>query len=116
MTPISSKEYRTPKLKESQIHRAVVDYWRKAGRRDTLLATIPNMNPHGQAGLTPGLADLIVIGGGKVRFLELKTETGKLTRSQEAIKAICEANGVEYAVTYGREEPIAVLKEWGIVG
>lgn len=116
MTTISARQFRTPKLKESQIHRAVVDYWRKAGRRDTLVATIPNQNAFGQHGLTKGLPDLIVIGPGIHGYIELKTETGKLTQPQRDFQALCASHGIRHAVTYGRDEPIAVLKEWGIVG
>jgi hypothetical protein len=34
----------------------------------------------------PGFADLIVISGGRVLFLEVKSETGRLRKSQEVFR------------------------------
>jgi hypothetical protein len=50
-----------------------------------------------------------------VAFLELKTDHGRTSKHQVAFRETCAAAGVECRVTYGRDEPIAVLKEWGVV-
>ena len=102
-------------MKESQIHKAVVKHWEVLGKPGTLIATIPNMHAFGQAGLTKGLPDLIIIGPQLHGYLELKTETGKLTRPQREFQALCEANGIPFYVTHGRDEPIQLLEELGIV-
>lgn len=115
MSSISSKEYREQPLKESRIHKLVVDHWRKLGKPGTLVATIPNQNAFGQHGLTKGLPDLIVIGPGVHAYVELKTETGKLTQPQREFQALCASHGIRHAVTYGRDEPIKLLEQWGIV-
>jgi hypothetical protein len=105
----------TPHLKESHIHKAVVAHWRACGRPGTLVATIPNMGAMGQHGLTKGLPDLLVIGPGVHAYVELKTETRKLTQPQRDFQDLCEKNGILFAVTHGRDEPIKLLERWGIV-
>lgn len=102
-------------MKESQIHKAVVSHWKALGLPGTMVATIPNMGAHGQAGLTKGLPDLILIAPRLHGYLELKTETGRLTRPQEEFQSLCIARGIPFYVTYGRDEPIRLLEELGIV-
>ncbi len=112
---MTMRKTHAPKLKESNIHKAVIDHWRKCGKPKTLVATIPNMRAHGQYGLTKGLPDLIVIGPGLHGYIELKTETGSLSQPQRDFQDLCAAVGIPFAVTYGRDEPITVLRDWGIV-
>jgi hypothetical protein len=72
-----------------------------------------------QYGFTKGLPDLMVIGGpflkDRTGFIELKTATGRLRPEQITIGDILKHNGVPYAVTHGRDEPIAILEAWGVV-
>jgi len=103
---------------EAQIQAAVIDHWRKCGVKGSLVAAVPNANAHGQAGLTKGLFDLIVMSpklGDKTGWLELKTERGVLSKDQRAFKLVMIGRGVPYAVAYGRDQPIRVLEEWGAV-
>ena len=80
------------------------------------MAAIPNARAFGQAGLTRGLFDLLVIGGFiGTGFIELKTDKGKLSPHQAAFKMLLIENNVSYAVTYGRDEPIKVLERWNII-
>jgi hypothetical protein len=102
-------------MKESQIHKAVVSHWKALGLPGTMVATIPNMGAMGQHGLTKGLPDLILIAPKLHGYLELKTETGRLTRPQEDFQSLCIARGIPFYVTYGRDEPIRLLEELGIV-
>lgn len=99
---------------EKQIHQAVIETWRRCGVPNTLVATIPNMRASGQNGLTRGLPDLLVIGPTS-GLIELKTLTGCPTRDQLNVLGICEMWGLPWKVTYGRDEPIAVLEEWGVL-
>lgn len=92
-----------------------MDHWRACGKPSTLVATIPNMRAAGQHGLTKGLPDLIVIGPGIHGYIELKTEAGTLSQPQRDFLDLCSLHNIRWAVTYGRDEPIDVLKEWGIV-
>ena len=101
-------------MTEKQIQAAVIAHWKRLGIPGTLVAAIPNARAFGQAGLTQGLFDLLVIGNERVHFLELKTDKGKVSPYQLAFQALLIANGIPYAVTYGREQPIRVLEDWGI--
>ncbi|MGV1869738.1 VRR-NUC domain-containing protein [Agrobacterium rosae] len=103
------------RLKETHIHKAVVDHWKATGRPGTLVATIPNLGAFGQHGLTKGLPDLMVIGPGVHGYIELKTEAGKLSQPQREFQALCSIHDIRFAVTHGRDGPIQVLKDWGIV-
>ena len=103
---------------EAQIQVAVIDHWRKLGVPGSLVAAVPNARAFGQAGLTRGLFDLIVMSpklGDKTGWLELKTERGVLSKDQRAFKLVMIGRGVPYAVAYGRDQPIRVLEEWGAV-
>lgn len=104
------------KMTEKAIHAAVVAHWRVFGIPGSLVATIPNMKAFGQVGLRRGLPDLIVMSptlGCKTGYLELKTTTGELSEDQESFGRLCQLHGVPWEVTYGRDEPIAVLERWG---
>lgn len=101
---------------EAQIQSAVIEHWRTFARDHTLVAAIPNARAFGQAGLTRGLFDLLCLGGSVgVGFLELKTDKGKPSAEQERFASLCEHHMLHHRITYGRDEPIRVLEEWGIV-
>jgi len=103
---------------ERLIQAAVIEHWRKLGLPGTLVAAVPNAKAHGQAGLTRGLFDLIVMSphlGDRTGWLELKAEGGKLSEAQKEFKRICLARNVPYAVTFGRDQPIIVLETWRAV-
>lgn len=108
-----------PAIRERDIQTAVLAHWRAFGLPGTKVAAVPNAGALGQPGLTRGLFDLIVIGGDYLRdrtgWLELKTETGKLSPGQVMFRNTLMSNGVPHAITRGRDEPIAVLEQWKIV-
>lgn len=102
---------------EKQIHAAVIDHWRKLGLPGTLVATIPNEDARGQAGLTKGLPDLLVLSPElPVGFIELKARpSSKIQPEQHAFAAMCDALEIRHAITVGRDEPIRILEAWGVV-
>jgi hypothetical protein len=101
---------------EAAIQASVIAHWRAFGVHGSLVAAIPNARAHGQAGLTRGLYDLICIAPKfGVGFLELKTSRGRESEHQVNFGAILTNANVPHAVTYGRDEPIALLERWGIV-
>lgn len=103
-------------MTEAQITRAVVDHWRKCGRAGTLVASIPNAKAFGQAGLTKGLPDLLVMAPGlPVGFIELKAAKGRARPEQVAFQERCKSLDVPHAITFGRDEPIRLLEEWNVV-
>ncbi len=104
---------------EREITAAVIAHWRSLAVPGTLVAAIPNMGAMGQRGLTKGLPDIMVVGGPFLRdrtgYIELKTATGKLRPEQITVGNILQHNGIPYAVTYGRDQPIRTLEAWGVV-
>ena len=87
---------------------------------NTLVAAIPNAYAHGQAGLTKGLADLLVAGPGipgyPCGFIELKRDpSAKRSDAQWEFAKLCHQLGIPYAVCFGRDQPIALLERWGLV-
>ncbi|MGA4550601.1 hypothetical protein [Methylorubrum aminovorans] len=107
---------RRPIIRESAIQAAVVQHWETLGLPDTLVAAIPNAGALGQAGLTAGLSDLLVLGGlVRVGFIELKTSRGVESDAQATFRERCERLGIPCVLTRGRDEPIAVLEQWRIV-
>jgi hypothetical protein len=103
-------------LRESDIQSAVMQMWRQLGRPDTLVAAIPNARALGQPGLTPGLPDLLILGGSVgIGFLELKTASGRLSEHQKVFAALCETLMLHHRVAYGLDEALRVLTDWRIL-
>ena len=102
---------------EKQITAAVLEHWLMMGRPNTLVAAIPNAFAFGQAGLTRGLPDLLVIGPGlPVGFIELKRDRkSPMSEAQREFQMLCGKLRVPHALCIGRDEPIAVLERWGVV-
>jgi hypothetical protein len=105
-------------LSEAQIQAAVMQHWETFGLPGTLVAAVPNAHAHGQPGLTRGLFDLVCFSprlGERTGWLELKTDRGKLSTAQCDFRDLVRPLGVPFAVTYGRDDPIAWLERWGLV-
>jgi len=109
---------------EKEIQTAVLDHWRAAGIPGSLVAAIPNAGALGQPGLTEGLADLLVMSpklGARTGFLELKRacrrgeKFGGLSEEQRKFQRLCQALNIPHWVTYGRDEPIEALRDWGAI-
>lgn len=101
-------------LTEKAITRAVLDHWRARGVAGSLVASIPNAASFGQPGLTRGLPDLLVlVPGALAGFLELKTETGKLSEHQQHFISLAERAMVRAHVAYGLDEALTILESWG---
>lgn len=103
-------------MTESQLTKAVMDYWKALGVPGSLIASIPNMRAFGQPGLTPGLPDLIVVAPGlKAGFIELKTKRGRVSDAQAVILQLLESANVPCAVCRGLDEAIEQLEAWRVV-
>jgi len=65
-------------------------------------------------GLVPGIADLcVMLPGGRVGWLELKTAKGAQSLAQTQFEDICEVLRHPYAVARSLDEAIRVLRAWG---
>lgn len=54
---------------------------------------------------------LVLLPGGRVIFVELKTETGHLSPLQEFVHGRLRRLGMDVQVLYGRDEVLAFVKE-----
>jgi VRR-NUC domain len=108
---------------EFEVHCAVADTFRASRNKGWRLVHVPNGEYRTEAtgrklqrmGVSPGVPDLIVIGPGKICWLELKTKYGRLTEAQEEFLNYLSSVGADVAVAWGYDEAIAVLKRWGAV-
>ncbi len=95
---------------EADAQRAIVQALRFALPRDAIVHHCANevteAGPRGAKrqsilvgmGVHAGFADLIVISGGRVLFLEVKSETGRLRKSQEVFRDTVCAQGFGWAL------------------
>jgi hypothetical protein len=102
---------------EAEIQAAVMEHWQAFGVPGSLVAACPNARAFGQAGLTRGLFDLIVMSptlGDRTGWLELKADRcRRLSEDQLDIQVMMIRLGIPHAVVYGRDEPIRQLERWG---
>lgn len=54
---------------------------------------------------------LVLLPGGRVIFVELKTDTGRLSTLQEFVHGRLRRLGMDVQVLYGRDEVLAFVKE-----
>ena len=54
---------------------------------------------------------LVLLPGGRVIFVELKTDTGRLSPLQEFVHGRLRRLGMDVRVLYGRDEVLAFVKE-----
>jgi VRR-NUC domain. len=84
--------------RESDVQRGIVQALSYAG---WLVMHIPNQSTRGRqrwAGLMPGAPDLIAVKRGRVVFLEVKTEKGKVSERQSEVHDLLRLHGMEVRV------------------
>lgn len=65
-------------------------------------------------GVHPGFSDLVVIAGGRVLFLELKSKRGTLSEAQREFRDAVEAQGFAWALVRSLDDALAALLDAGI--
>ena len=110
---------------EADAQRAIVQALRFALPRDAIVHHCANevteAGPRGakrQAilvgmGVHPGFADLIVISGGRVLFLEVKSQTGRLRKSQEVFRDTVVTQGFGWALVRTVDDALGALADKG---
>ena len=110
---------------EADAQRAIVQALRFALPRDAIVHHCANevteAGSRGQIrqsilvgmGVHAGFADLIVISGGQVLFLEVKSETGRLRKSQEVFRDTVGAQGFGWALVRSVDDALAALADNG---
>lgn len=67
-------------------------------------------------GLRAGISDLVLMSkDGRAHFLEVKTESGRLSESQERFRDLCLKKSWPYAVVRSVEEAVDICKVWSIL-
>ena len=64
-------------------------------------------------GVHAGFADLMVISGGRVLFLEVKSQTGRLRKSQEVFRDTICAQGFGWALVRSVDDALGALADHG---
>jgi len=110
---------------EADAQRAIVQALRFALPRDAIVHHCANevteAGPRGARrqsilvgmGVHPGFADLIVISGGHVLFLEVKSQTGRLRKSQEVFRDTVSAQGFGWALVRSVDDALGALADHG---
>lgn len=62
-------------------------------------------------GVHPGFADLIVLSGGQVLFLEVKSRTGRLSPAQKVFRDAVQAQGFGWALVRSVEDALGALAD-----
>ncbi|PKQ10702.1 MAG: nuclease [Alphaproteobacteria bacterium HGW-Alphaproteobacteria-1] len=111
---------------EADAQRAIVQALRFALPRDAIVhhcvneVTLPgSAGARRQAilvgmGVHAGFADLIVISGGRVLFLEVKSKTGRLRKSQEVFRDTVCAQGFGWALVRSVDDALGALADHGL--
>lgn len=122
--PAPARQRATP---EADVQRQVVAFLRLVLPRDAIVHHSANEVAGGgraarnrQAilagmGVHAGFSDLMVISGGRVLFLEVKSSTGRLRPSQEAFRDAVRAQGFGWALVRSIEDAADALAEAGFI-
>ena len=109
------------KTSEHSLQVAVLAYMTFCAAKDINVIAIPNaarrslrMGARMKAeGLQSGVADLcIMLPGGRVAWLELKTDKGRQSIAQKGFEAKCKRLDHPYALARTLDEAIAALTQW----
>jgi hypothetical protein len=115
------KGTKPPPALERATHIAVADLLRVGLKRDWWASHIPAGEKRSEATgkllkrmlLVPGMSDFMLLGPGKVCFLEIKRKPNKLTPAQMLFGKMALSAGAGYGVAYSYEEAQLILFEWG---
>ena len=66
-------------------------------------------------GVVAGVPDLIILKGGEVFGLELKSASGRVQPSQRLVHAAMQEAGAKTAIAKGLDEALTVLEFWGVL-
>lgn len=108
---------------ETQIHKAVVSHLIQRGGPDVFWFHPANGGKRSWSegksfkamGVVPGVPDLIILKGGEMFALELKSSTGRTSPAQRLCHAAMEAAGAKTAIAKGLDEALITLEVWGVL-
>jgi len=121
-TKIKVKLKYSPKVSE-HVHQCHYFNWIRYAHPNILAFAIPNGGNRDaitgailkREGVTPGIPDIMIARANGVYhglFIELKTETGRMTESQKAIKEKLESEGYKVEMCQGWEQAVKITQEY----
>lgn len=110
-------------MTEAQIHKAVVSNLTLRGMPNIFWFHPANGGKRSWSegksfkamGVVAGVPDLIILKGGEVFALELKSTTGRVQPSQRLCHAAMQEAGAKTAIAKGLDEALITLECWGIL-
>ncbi len=102
---------------EHRIQCAIIRWYRLV-RRQGLIFAVPNGGGRTASqgailkaeGVLAGVSDLIVVEGGRVLFVEVKTPKGRQQESQKEFEEKVKAQGLEYVLVRSLDEFMGIFK------
>lgn len=112
-----------PVASEETVHRAVVSALTVGAPRDVVWWHVPNGGARSRSeagrframGVKAGVPDLQFIRAGRVLFLELKSDRGRESGTQEAMRERLLLAGAVCHVAHGLDSALAWLKQEGLL-
>lgn len=122
-SPSSRSDAAHRRASEETIHRAVVDALARAAKPGIAWTHMPAGEARAKGvagklkgmGVKPGWPDLLIVKGGRLYGLELKTETGRVSPAQVAAHEALRAAGAEVAIAFGLDAALEQLARWGVL-
>lgn len=111
-----------PGQSEHKLQVSLIGYLAIAGRKDLHWFAVPNQSNRHIAnaakmkaeGVRAGTPDLcFMLDGGKVAWLEMKTEKGRLSPAQQWFRDTAQRLGHHWGLARSLDEAIVLLREWG---
>jgi hypothetical protein len=119
---MKAADYRKRATSEHSLQTMVREHLRLCAVADSFVFAIPNAGKRSFAvashmkaeGMTAGVADLcVMLSGGRVIWLELKTAKGRQTPKQKGFQDICNRLSHVYVLARSFDEAIENLKAFG---
>ena len=110
-------------MNEMQIHKAVVSNLTQRGEANIFWFHPANGGKRSWSegksfkamGVIAGVPDIILLKGGEVFGLEIKSTTGRVQPSQRLVHAAMQEAGAKTAIVRGLDEALVTLEFWGII-
>ena len=108
---------------EDTVHLAVVDHLRKRLKPGVFWMHVPNGGLRNMLvakklkamGTRAGVPDLLLVFGGRLHALELKTTNGRRSTEQVQVMTELDAAGAVTAVGKGVDQAVSILESWGVL-
>jgi len=108
---------------EQAIQKTVVQHLRSRSEPGVFFWSTPNEGKRGfvnaaalkAMGMTAGVPDLLILKGGTLYALELKSPSGRLTPSQRLVMDRMRDCGAFVAAVFSLDEALVTLEFWGVL-